>query len=313
MVSRLLPIHFTPPTDEEKRYIEAFRSSLRNLLHAQDPRIVGAGARWQEYCKRLLELALRSDPRDFLTWDVIRTTMFVGNENYVIDELNFLKRSPQWKERWRRAIVEVPVGRPRRFLLYPQSSGNLIHQAYHIARFEQEMSYRVEDAKYVLEFGGGYGSMCRLLFTLGFSGKYVLLDLPPFSELQKLYLRLSGIRVASTDSVHTEWAQVLCIKDMEDLESTVRKYFHQDAVFIATRSLSESPFGVRCQVVNLFEKFAGILIAYQNQFEDIDNNAYFQELMARKASFQWRHIPIQHWAGHGDHYYLFGRAKECIG
>ncbi len=239
--------------------------------------------------------------------------MFVGNENYVIDELNFLKRSPQWKERWRRAIVEVPVGRPRRFLLYPRSSGNLIHQAYHIARFEQEMSYRVEDAKYILELGGGYGSMCRLLLTLGFGGKYVLFDLPPFSELQKLYLQLSGIQVASTDSGYGEWAQVLCVTDMEALETIVRKYFHRGAVFIATWSLSESPFDVRRQVVNLFEKFTGILIAYQKQFEDVDNGAYFQGLMEGKTSFQWRNVPIQHLAAHGDHYYLFGRAKESIG
>ena len=45
----------------------------------------------------------------------------------------------------------------------------------------------------IVEFGGGYGSMCRLVRKLGFKGRYVIFDLRPILALQKYYLGLHGV------------------------------------------------------------------------------------------------------------------------
>ena len=47
----------------------------------------------------------------------------------------------------------------------------------------------------IVEFGGGYGSMCRLLHKLGFSGQYFIYDLPEFVALQRYFLKSIGMPV----------------------------------------------------------------------------------------------------------------------
>jgi hypothetical protein len=51
----------------------------------------------------------------------------------------------------------------------------------------------LHDADCIVEFGGGFGSMCRLIGALGFRGRYVIFDLPPVLALQRYYLGLHGI------------------------------------------------------------------------------------------------------------------------
>jgi hypothetical protein len=49
------------------------------------------------------------------------------------------------------------------------------------------MGLDVRGFDFVIEFGGGYGSLCRLFFNQQFKGQYVLFDLPPFSALQHFF------------------------------------------------------------------------------------------------------------------------------
>ena len=39
----------------------------------------------------LKDLILKSDPREFLKWEVIRYTMFVGDAKYINEEFNFIQ------------------------------------------------------------------------------------------------------------------------------------------------------------------------------------------------------------------------------
>lgn len=47
----------------------------------------------------------------------------------------------------------------------------------------------------VLEFGGGYGSLCRGFHRCGFKGKYMIFYFPHFSTLQRFFLGSAGIMV----------------------------------------------------------------------------------------------------------------------
>src|SRR5262249_29537133 len=148
-----------------------------------------------------------------LRWDVIQDTMFVGAASYVAKELTFLKKHPDWASRWRRAIQESPIGHPLRYPFFPASSGNLIHHAFHLAQFEEKTQIQVNNIGFVLEFGGGYGSMCRLLHNLGFHGKYVILDLPFFSLLQSFYLKSLGLPVHSIEDFKTANEGIVCVSE----------------------------------------------------------------------------------------------------
>lgn len=179
-----------PPTQKEKQLIEEIKSKFVSSQRDASQ----ANMEWGSNMNRLYELVMNDDIRSFLRWDVIMHTMFVSNNApYVRRELNYLKNLAYWDNRWSKAIVESTIGHPIPFVFYPKSSGNLIHHAYHLAQLEEKAQINVNEIDFVFEFGGGYGSMCRLFHNIGFTGDYVIFDLPPFSALQEYYLKASSI------------------------------------------------------------------------------------------------------------------------
>ena len=125
---------------------------------------------WQRNMNRLRELVLSEDTREFLRWDVIGDTMFATDAGYLKNELNYLQKLPNWKSVWMDVIKEVSIGHPVPCFYYPSSSGNLIHHAYHGARFQEASKINFDSLGLVFEFGGGYGSLCRVIHKLQFKG-----------------------------------------------------------------------------------------------------------------------------------------------
>jgi hypothetical protein len=84
------------------------------------------------------------------------------------------------------------VGAPPTVALPPngiQTSSNTVHQLYHLLRYEQETGRRLQDAGTIVEWGGGFGSLMRLIFRMhGGRPTCVIIDTPIFSAVQWLYL-----------------------------------------------------------------------------------------------------------------------------
>ncbi|MGD1072676.1 MAG: hypothetical protein ABSB15_21340 [Bryobacteraceae bacterium] len=215
--------------------------------------------------------------------------MFVPYAMYTHIELALLRRQPDWS-RWRSAIRERKAGFPFPFPVYPLTSGNAIHHAYHLCRLEIQTGLRIETFRTICEFGGGYGSMCRIARSLGFSGQYLIFDLPEFSALQRYYLGS-----VSADAV--------TISDLEQLSTRVERCGHP-RLFIATWSLSESPTDVRQQVLDLMAGFDTFLIGYQDRFCEQDNEAFFGSLPSELPGISWEIRPLTHLPGNS---YMFGR------
>jgi hypothetical protein len=221
--------------------------------------------------------------------------MFVGNKRYVSTELDFLRNLPDWDDRWREAIIESQVGHPLPYWKYRRSSGNLIHHAYHIAQFEQKTAMCVHNVSFVFEFGGGYGSMCRLFHNLGFQGKYIIFDLPGFVALQNFFLKSIGIRIHSAKSFKTSKSGVVCISDLELLRTVLEN--HDDfsnSMFVATWSISETPANLRGLILSLLRKFKGFLIAYQDQFGEVNNIGFFRNWINTQNDVKWYNWQIEH-------------------
>lgn len=292
------------PSAQEQQLITELRSSFRQLPMFEVDKVSGAAAAWQRNMNRLRGLVLEENPREFLRWDVITQTMFVDDAPYVRAELRSLKQRPDWNVRWRPAIEESPVGRPMPYVFCPRSSGNLIHHAYHLAQFEEKTGGEIQHLDLVLEFGGGYGSMCRLFHNLGFRGTYIIFDLPHFSLLQEYYLRALGLRLQPGAQERVTFAEgVYCISDVEKLTTILDSSEFSKSLFLGTWSISETPIHVREKFVPLLSRFNSFLIAYQERFEDVDNIGFFAAWKQTKMDIVWHHWPIAHIPGN---HYLVG-------
>jgi hypothetical protein len=187
-------------------------------------------------------------------------------------------------------LREQWVGNPVPFLFDTEFVGNSIHLAYHIARWEQWSGRRVSDVANIVEFGAGYGSMARLVHALGFTGRYVLYDLPQFSALQRFYLNACGMA-----------GKFQTMNDLNELRR-ITSEFTPERLFIANISLSETPLAVREPIRTLVRDWEHLLVTYQVRFHEIDNVEYFSTW--RSDDHESTVFPIPHFA---DCYYLLSR------
>jgi len=302
-----------PPSSDEMAFLSQLKAVFRELPEMDTTSVLPSEAAWFRNMNRLRELVLKQDPRNFLRWDVVSRTMFVSSASYIPTELKYLKRHNDWNTRWRSAINESSVGHPLPYIFYPASSGNLIHHAYHVAQFENKTPYKISDMEFVLEFGGGYGSMCRLFHNLGFRGKYVIFDLSSFSALQTYYLKTSGFEVLSlADSVKSNTG-ISCISDIEALRNVLEEQLQlkvANKMFVGTWSISESPMSLRAMVLSLVSDFHSFLIAYQDRFEEVDNLSYFGDWKENVDEVAWHSWQIDHLPR--DNYLVGARNNERL-
>jgi hypothetical protein len=293
-----------PATERERALAGELRARFRALPVLGTEGVSDSEAEWRRNMNELRAEVLRGDPRRFLTWPVIRRTMVVRRPRYLKVEYDHLRGLPDWADRWAPAVRENPAGRPFRYPRYPESSGNLLHHAYHVARFEAAVGEPVTHRETIVEFGGGYGSMGRLIRNLGFRGRYIIFDLPSFSALQRYYLQAIDLVVAPDDGSATADNGNHCVSDPERLARMLTPT-PAKALFIATWSLSETPPEVRQRITPLVRGFDAFLIAYQAAFGEMDNVAWFRTWREAIPGVAWQCLPIAHLPGRHD--YLFGR------
>lgn len=285
-----------PPTLREQKLIDDLKETFEKLSNEDATGYSHPGRIWEQIINKLKELVLTDNPREFLRWDVILETMFVGNEDYVSTELDYLRGKPDWNERWEKAIEEVEAGFPIPFNRYPRSSGNLIHQAYHVSQLEEKTGVSPDQIDFVCEFGGGYGCMCKLFHNLGFKGKYIIFDFPHFSALQEYFLKTVGIAVHSSDRIQSEKTGVACVSDIDalkDILSTYREYYN--SLFIAMWSISETPLHIKDSILSLVSHFDSFLISYQDKFGGMDNIEYFKTYKSNyEHEIRWDQWEIKH-------------------
>ena len=291
------------PTPDETRRIEELRASIRAIpavdLHGGTP----AANEWAANRAELRNLILKSDPRAFLTWDVIRKTMLVDNDPYVGVEHDEISKLDD--PRITNALKETTFGRPPVSRRLPTSSDNLIHHVYAISKFERTSNVRVDSLPTIVEFGGGYGSMARVVFSLGFRGRYVIFDLPEFSALQRLYLGALGLPIAAISGGASDAPSIAGVSDLNGIGPRLGPE-SRPGLLIAMWSLSEAPLALREKFLAAAGPARHYLFAYQDQFGEANNNDYFDGLARAIPNVKWNLAPIAHQPGN---HHLFGFAR----
>jgi putative sugar O-methyltransferase len=291
-------------TSLDSRLIEELRSEVSNISPIVTDNLTGAELEWSNNVNIIIKNILNENPREFLSWDVVLKTMFVVRAKYINVELNVIKKSNHYKKIWKNALFENKIGRPTLFWKFPKSSGNLIHHLYHLLKFKEFSNIDYTKLEIVFEFGGGYGSMCRLLHNCGFNKKYIIFDLPVFGAIQKFYLKSLGINVLSPNEYLTSESGVICVSDFQELLTIFQNISEQKSkLFIGTWSFSETPIEFRKSFIPIISNFNFHLIAYQKNFNEANNIDYFNQFTSEIKKSKWANFEIEHLK---NSYYLFG-------
>lgn len=226
------------------------------------------------------------DPDRFIGWPVILNTMFNGDNRATRAMYKEMQKDPYMLARLRLAAKYDDFGAPNYSDHFDGICTNLLYQFYALHQWEGYTGKCVEDANVIVEFGGGYGAMRKVIHNLGFSGDYTIYDLPEFSLMQQYYLSHYGIQFSPFY--------------VEDYRFPVPPQ-HVD-LMIACWSLSEVPTDVR-DAFFWTCKPQTCLIAYQDTYEGVNNIQYFAYLRERHPEYRWTEIGHPTMSGQ---YYLVG-------
>ena len=288
------------PTVQEVERLDILKKRINGL-----PPLVSDGTNtldpWIKNRARLRSDIMRCDARNFLRWTVVNYTMFTVCKKVELDEL---MKSKKWSI-WEKVLPETGIGNPRPYEHYEKSSGNLIHAAYHLDRFFGNSQLPFGDMNAIVEFGGGYGCMARLISNLGFGGTYIIFDLPEFCALQEYYLSSAGFKVFTEP---TREKGVVVLSSLQDFKKQCSLIPALD-MFIATWSLSESPLELRKSILEALPPCPRILITYQEKFDGIDNIKYFGKDARTDRDLVWEDTPIVQMPGS---HYLLGKARRPV-
>ena len=244
--------------------IDELREQIKQLPALPDCQ---PGHSWLWRRTDLRDKILHDNPKNFLTWPVVRGAMFVGNAPYIPVEAEALSY------RFMRPIVEPDFGKPELYEYYGfMTSGNLIHQAYHLMQWERRTKKRIENLDTILEFGGGYGSLALIARRLGFKGRYIIYDLPEFAALQEYYLSNVGV-----DNIEF-WTEFDDVKDID--------------LFIGLYSLTEVEPDFRERFIYAYPA-QSYLFTYARTWDGWDNTAWAHSLMAYPG-YDWHNWQVPH-------------------
>ncbi len=227
---------------------------------------------WPRYLWNIRKHVKKQDPAAFLTWSTLHATMFVGSGAYFTAPEVEALQSDGW-QRWKLAITETDIGQPPRMdddLEF--TSGNLIHQAYHLLQFEKGADKWVHELDRIVEFGGGYGAMVAICRRLGFKGEYVIYDNAEMSLIQQYYLSNLGYEAEFRITSDDEFAN----PGGADL-------------MIAAYSLSEVSDELRSAWLELPD-FQHYLIVHQDTYWGVDLVEEFKDISSRRPDREWKII-----------------------
>lgn len=143
---------------------------------------------WQEHYDHAEEL-LRAGNKEILNDDLIRYCFFLTGGNKWLDI-----QVPYLKQHWSETELHRLLKEDHEF--YPtitnheyDTSECLVHHLTHFTFFREKMSFDYQSVAKVVEFGGGYGGMCRLLRKINCNTTHIIIDLPVFLFFQSYYIR----------------------------------------------------------------------------------------------------------------------------
>ncbi len=276
-----------------RRRVEAAGAEQLDRFHRLAPELAGryralpghasseAAPPWQGYAAELERALLPRPPADFLSLPVVMATMLPHTRRARRLRLAYLEARLAPAE-LRGLLVEDAAGGPAVAGPYA-TSANRVHQLAHLERFAEVTGVDPAGVESVVEWGGGYGELCRVWLLVG-RPTYTIVDLPIVSCLQWLFLA----SVLGEDEVVLHERAGELVAGRVNLVPLGVEVAPAADVFVSTWALSESPPAVQDAVAGGgFFGAAHLLLAYQCRARDFPAAERIEELArARGATIE---------------------------
>ena len=180
---------------------------------------------------------------EFLTIKHVGGTMFVDAwGDWFTAQFDFLRSKLDHRDLIYCMYEDYAGGAHQKYRLVDgvATSHNCIHHMYHIAKYQDTTGKNIGDANTIVEWGGGYGNLAKLITRLTGEKTYILVDSPTILTIQWLYL----CSVFSPDQVNVvtmDSPKIISGKFNLLPTSCIELLSDQDVdMFISTWALSES-------------------------------------------------------------------------
>jgi len=197
-----------------------------------------------------------------------------------------------------------------------------IQELQHFRILRRAAGIDLRSLTHVVEFGGGVGETVAALSDLGFSGRHLVIDLPPMLLLQRYWLRYSGLpaylakdlpRNNSQDERPLGRTGVLLHSALAAPHAALRHLADakpETSLFVAFWSFTEADPGAREKVWPLLERCGIVMLTFGNIFDGVDNVAYLQKELSSRGFDESHHALSWHLASSTGHYYMIAVRKE---
>lgn len=235
---------------------------------------------WREQCKELRHY-LSSGDLSFRVWDPVKRIPLYEMFHWVgymrgVEETERRLDGPDlevWVEAMKPRVwgfdwaqyerTTLRVRCPSREIVTTTYNAKANH---HLESYARLTGRSLLDFDRIVEFGGGTGDLARLALELGYTGEYVIVDLPEILEIQKLNFKdYSG---------------------KPPIFSTETPSYRPNTVLVSTWALSETPIELRDIVISTLSP-DNWLIVTQRQIFGIDNERFFSNWSGKREEIDW--------------------------
>ncbi len=239
---------------------------------------------WNDFNIRAEKVFLPSPSFSFLNDETIMLTMF-GGSSYK-EEMRYLEKSYK-KTELSRLLFEDYVGDPLLVSNKYITSFNSIRQLYLLSLFLKKVKLPPDTLSTVVEWGGGYGNMAKLLLRLSTKPMtYILTDTPLFCCLQWLYLATvmgaKKVNMITTpkDRIRKGKVNIIPVGILDSFTNQLNA-----DLFISTWGLSESSkFSQDFVAKRKWFRAKHIFLGYQRSSQNLPTAEYVGELAKKNGA-----------------------------
>lgn len=239
---------------------------------------------WKKFNSRVEKSLLPIPPFSFLNDPTIMLSMFAtAGGSWMRKELNFLEEK-MGRGKLKEILKEDYVGDPLLLNYSYLTSHTAIHHLYCFIKFITATNAKLDNLNTIVEWGGGYGSLVRLLKRLKPKTTYIIIDTPLFSCLQWLYLstifgeKEVNLLTSPKDKIIKNKINLLSLSFLKNVKI-------EADLFISTWALSESSKYSQDYVLrNNWFNAKRLLLAYQDNPAGLFNPSRVGKLAKEKGA-----------------------------
>ena len=246
---------------------------------------------WQQMLKNIQQEYF-THPNDFLTQPTISRTIHPRQPSLADRYVEYLGRDVFIMQAVLPFITDSKIGNPFTTCYNNKLSLTSVQNAYYIHHMKNLFNFNVSSVDSIVDIGGGYGNMARVMIKLGFSGSYSIIDFPTMHMIQRWFLTENGVENVK----------------LRTLKQSSFESVTDDSLLLATFSMNEMPLDDRQIIEDNARNFKYLFIAHNRNFDGIDNINYFNSLKSRLSDtfkIQQFICPVNQ-----SHRYFVGRKYE---